>query len=124
MTEERERLCALRGATSVDTDTSENIRERTAELLKAILDRNRIVVQDIVSIIFTVTPDLCSDFPAVAARDIGLSRTPLLCCQEIPVAGALPRCIRVLMHVYASEDRIIRHVYLHDARQLRLDLPE
>ena len=124
MNENPGRLCAVRGATSVDADTSEDIRQRTAELLQAILDRNQLVIQDIVSIIFTVTPDLRSDFPAVAARDLGLSRTPLLCCQEIPVESALPRCVRVLMHVYAPHDCIIRHVYLHEARQLRLDLPE
>ena len=118
------RLHAIRGATSVEADTSADIRERTAELLRAILERNEIVIQDIISIVFTATPDLRADFPAVAARELGLSRTPLLCCQEIPVEDALDRCIRVLMHVYAPHDSTIRHVYLHEARQLRLDLPE
>jgi chorismate mutase len=118
------RLYAIRGATSVEADTSADIRERTTELLQAILERNEIVIQDIVSIVFTATPDLRADFPAVAARDLGLSRTPLLCCEELSVEGALDRCIRVLMHVYAPHDHTIRHVYLHEARQLRLDLPE
>lgn len=118
------RLYAVRGATSVDADTSVAIRERTAELLESMLERNGIAVEDVVSVIFTTTPDLCSDFPAVAARDLGLSRTPLLCCQEIPVQGALGCCIRVLMHVYLPAGHATRHVYLHEARQLRLDLPE
>jgi chorismate mutase len=124
MAEDRERLCAIRGATSVATDCSAAIAERTAELLEAILERNGIVVDDIVSIVFTSTPDLRADFPAAAARGLGLSRTPLLCCQEIPVADALPRCVRVLMHVYMPTGHASRHVYLHEARQLRLDLPE
>jgi chorismate mutase len=103
VTEERVRLCAVRGATSVDADTSAAIGERTAELLRSILERNHVVIENIVSIIFTDTPDLCADFPAVAA---------------------LGRCVRVLMHVYVPEGHAIRHVYLHEARQLRLDLPE
>jgi chorismate mutase len=124
MTEDPGRLYAIRGATSVAVDTSAAIAERTAELLGAILERNEIVVDDIVSVVFTATPDLRADFPAVAARGMGLSRTPLLCCQEIPVDGALARCVRVLMHVYLPAGHASRHVYLHDARQLRLDLPE
>lgn len=124
VSESPSRVRAIRGATSVAADTSAAIREGTAELLTAILERNAVQVDDIVSIIFTATPDLYADFPAVAARDLGLSRTPLLCCQEIPVEGALGRCIRVLMHVYTPSDHAIRHVYLHEARQLRLDLPE
>ncbi len=124
MAEDHVRLCALRGATSVDTDSSAAIAERTAELLQTILERNSVVVDDIVSVVFTATPDLCADFPAVAARGLGLSRTPLLCCQEIPVVDALPRCVRVLMHVYMPAGHASRHVYLHEARQLRLDLPE
>lgn len=124
MADDGGRLCAIRGATSVDADTGEAIAERTAELLKTILERNGVVIADIVSVIFTATPDLHADFPAAAARGLGLSRTPLLCCQEIPVDGALARCIRVLMHVYMPPGYASRHVYLHDARQLRLDLPE
>ncbi len=75
------------------------------------------------SILFTATPDLRSDFPAAAARALGLSHTPLLCAQEIPVEGAMSRCIRVLMHCYRRPDEAAHHVYLHEARQLRLDLP-
>lgn len=124
MAEDNGRLCAIRGATSVDTDSSVAIAERTGELLEAILERNGVIIDDIVSVVFTATPDLRADFPAVAARDLGLSRTPLLCCQEIPVDDALPRCVRVLMHVYMPTGHDSRHVYLHEARQLRLDLPE
>lgn len=118
------RLKAIRGATTVDADTSDEIASRTEELLRAVIERNELRMADIVSVIFTATPDLVSDFPAVAARGLGLSRTPLLCSQEIPVAGAVPRCIRVLLHCYAPARRDMRHVYLREARQLRLDLPE
>ncbi|NLG65577.1 MAG: chorismate mutase [Actinobacteria bacterium] len=118
------RLRAVRGATTVDADTSAEIRGRTGELLAAILERNDLRQADIVSVLFTATPDLSADFPAVAAREMGLSATPLLCCQEIPVRDAIARCIRVLMHCYVPEGMQVRHVYLRDARQLRLDLPE
>ena len=117
-------LRAVRGATSVREDTSEAIRERTAELLGEVLSRNALAADDLVSIIFTATEDLTADFPAVAAREIGLSAVPLLCTREIPVVGALGMCIRVMVHCYAPPERTIRHVYLHDARQLRMDLPE
>ncbi len=119
------RLVAVRGATTVDEDDAGRMRERTAELLEAMLERNGIHEDDIVSIIFTATPDLVSDFPAVAARSIGLSKVPLLCSQEIPVAGSIERCVRILMHAYSDKPRDeIRHAYLHGARQLRTDLPE
>ena len=117
------RLVALRGATTVDADTSDEIKLRTAELLSVLLERNGLDADDIVSIVFTATPDLRADFPAAAARELGLSRTPLLCAQEIPVEGAVPRCVRVLLHCYASPQAANHHVYLHEARQLRLDLP-
>ena len=118
------RLRALRGATTVDADTSEAIRERTAELVTTLLERNALAVGDIVSVIFTATGDLTADFPAVAARSVGLSATPLLCSQEIPVAGAVERCVRALVHCYLPAERAAHHAYLHGARQLRLDLPE
>jgi chorismate mutase len=118
------RLRAIRGAISVPQDTSEEIRRCTTELLEAILERNGLASDDLVSIIFTTTHDLVSDFPAVAARELGLSNVPLLCTQEIPVIGSMPRCVRVLVHCYAPEDRAIRHAYLREARQLRMDLPE
>ena len=114
----------MRGAITVPVDSSEAIRDGTVEMVRAVLERNAVVADDIVSIVFTVTPDLRADFPAAAARQIGLSGVPLLCAQEIPVQGAMPRCIRLLMHCYAPAERPIRHVYLREARQLRMDLPE
>ena len=118
------RLCAIRGATTTNEDTTEAIRDATAELLAEVLRRNSLPLGDIVSVIFTAPPDLLADFPAVAARQMGLSHTPLLCCQEIPVAGAMPRCVRLLVHCYRSAGGDAHHVYLRGARQLRLDLPE
>jgi chorismate mutase len=118
------RLAAVRGAISVPEDTSEAIRSSTAELLRAVLDRNGLSAHDLVSIIFTSTADLVTDFPAVAAREMGLSGVPLLCTREIPVVGSLPRCVRVMVHCYPPTDAPIRHVYLGEARQLRTDLPE
>lgn len=119
-----ERLRAIRGATSVDADTAEAIRAATATLLAEVLERNGVEREDLVSIIFTATADLTADFPAVAAREMGLSAVPLLCAREIPVEGSLARCVRVLVHCYAPRERPIRHVYLGEARQLRTDLPE
>jgi len=125
MKEGDRRLVAVRGATTVAADTPAEIRERTAEVLQVMMERNGISPDDIVSVIFTATPDLVSDFPAVAARNMGLSHTPLLCSQEIPVTGSVKRCIRVLMHAYSQHSKAdIRHVYLHGAKQLRTDLPE
>jgi len=124
MTDSPSRLYALRGATTVERDTSDDIAVRTAELLSVVLDRNDVAIDDIVSVILSATPDLRADFPAVAARHIGLSHTPLLCCQEIAVEGAVGRCVRVLLHVYLPAGSDVHHVYLHGARQLRLDLPE
>ncbi len=117
------RLVALRGATTVDADTQGDIRQRTEELLTQLFERNDLAIDDIVSILFTATPDLRSDFPAVAARALGLSSTPLLCAQEIPVEGAVERCIRVLIHCYGPVGVPCRHVYLHEARRLRPDVP-
>ena len=119
------RLVAVRGATTVEEDTAEQIGERSAELLETMMERNSIRQDAIVSIIFTATPDLVAEFPAVAARNMGLSMIPLLCSQEIPVAGSVERCVRVLMHIYSVKARDeIRHAYLHGAQQLRTDLPE
>lgn len=119
------KLVALRGATTVEKDASDQILERTGELLEQMIKRNDVDTDNIVSIIFTATPDLCSEFPAVAARNYGLSHIPLLCSQEIAVEGSIDKCIRVMMHTYTGKDPDeIRHVYLHGARQLRTDLPE
>ena len=115
---------AIRGATSVDEDTPAAILESTAELLAEVLERNDLRTDDLISIIFTVTPDLRSEFPAVAAREAGLTTIPLLCASEIAVPGSLGKCIRLLLHCTAPRDRRIHHVYLREARQLRPDLAE
>jgi chorismate mutase len=118
-------LRALRGATSVEANEAAQIEDATTALLKEMLDRNGVQAEDIVSLIFTATADLDAAFPAAAARRLGLGEVPLLCAQEIPVPGSLPRCVRVLMHLYSERDYAsLRHVYLGEARALRQDLPE
>jgi len=116
------RLVALRGANSVKDNTGEAILGATDELMREILARNQLAAEDLVSCIFTLTPDLDAQFPAVAAREMGLSSVPLLCAREIPVPGALPRVIRVLIHGYKPDGTPPEHVYLGDAVKLRLDL--
>ncbi|MGI8729333.1 MAG: chorismate mutase [Solirubrobacteraceae bacterium] len=116
------RLFALRGASSVDRNDADAILESTDRLLREILERNDLRPDDVVSCIFTLTEDLDAEFPAVAARRLGFSQVPLLCAREVPVPGALPRVIRVLMHYNASDKHVARHVYLGEARALREDL--
>ena len=116
------RLRALRGAITVDDDTPDAILDGTEELLRAILERNELAKEDLVSCIFTTTDDLTAEFPAVAARRIGLSTVPLLGAREMNRPGALQRVIRVLVHCYADPERPAQHVYLRDAIQLRQDL--
>jgi chorismate mutase len=116
------RLFALRGATSVAADERQAILDATSELMRELLDRNGLAAQDLVSCIFTLTPDLHAEFPAVAAREMGLSSVPLMCAQELSVAGAMERVIRVMVHCYMDEGREPQHVYLGEARALRLDL--
>jgi chorismate mutase len=116
---------ALRGATTVDADTPEQVTERTCALLAAMLERNGVEREDLISILFTTTPDVTSMFPATAARAMGLGDVPLLCASEIDVEGATPRCIRVLVHLTTDRDRqALHHVYLEGAQGLRDDLPE
>jgi chorismate mutase len=118
----RPRLRAIRGAISVARDEPSAIYEATRELLSAIVTRNRVKTADIISVIFTVTPDLRSAFPALAARQMGWLDVPLLCTMEIPVPDALGRCIRVLLHVETTRARAqIEHVYLRGAETLRPD---
>ena len=118
------RVRALRGATTAGGNDAAAIVAATRELLEELLAANEVDVDDLVSIIFTSTPDLDAEFPAAGARRLGLADTPLLCATEIGVPGAVPRCIRVLMHLYTDRSYAsLRHVYLGDARQLRTDLP-
>ena len=116
---------ALRGATTVEADTPEQISARTVALLESMLDRNGVDHEDLISVVFTTTPDLVSMFPATAARAAGLGDVPLLCASEIAVVGATPRCIRILVHLTTARRRDeLHHVYLEGARGLRDDLPE
>jgi chorismate mutase len=115
---------AVRGAIQVDTDTREDILQRSAELVAAVLERNGLTADDVISIVFTATPDLTAEFPAYAARLLGLTDVPLLCASEIAVPGALPRTLRLLAHVETDRSRAqLRHVYLRGAAALRTDLP-
>ena len=115
---------ALRGATTVDADTPEQVSARTVALLEAMFERNGVDHDDLISIWFTVTDDISSAFPATGARTIGLGDVPLLCAREIPVPGSMPRCIRVLAHLTTERTRdALHHVYLEGAVTLRDDLP-
>ena len=115
----------LRGATTVDADTPAQVTERSQELMREIMARNELVEDDIVSVLFTATPDVTSIFPATAIREIGFGAVPLLCAAEIAVPGAMPLCIRVLLHVHTTRSRDeMHHVYLHGAQVLRDDLPD
>jgi chorismate mutase len=116
---------AVRGATTVDEDTPAAITERVVALLTQILERNGLVEDDIISILFTATEDIVSTFPATAARSMGLGAVPLICARELAVSGAVPHCIRVMLHVDTERPReTIHHVYLEDAQGLRDDLPD
>jgi chorismate mutase len=118
-------LRGIRGATCLDVDDAEHMRDRVVELVAAMLERNGLTVDDLVSVVFTATPDLRSEFPAAAARELGLGDVPLLCAQEIDVVGALPRVVRVLAHAETALDRDqVTHVYLNGAEVLRKDLAQ
>ncbi|MYB41257.1 MAG: chorismate mutase [Chloroflexi bacterium] len=113
----------IRGATSVRANTREAIIDAATELLQAVVDANEIEHSHVASVFFTTTPDLDAEFPAVAAREAGWTNVPLLCGHEMAVPGALPRCMRLLMHVNTDRPpEEIRHVYLHEAAALRPDL--
>ncbi|MGN6606233.1 MAG: chorismate mutase [Jatrophihabitans sp.] len=116
---------AVRGAIQVDADERDLILEGTTELVQEVLRRNEIDPADLISIVFTATPDLKAEFPAYAARLLGLTDVPLLCTTEIAVPGAMPRVLRLLAHVESPKHRDeIRHVYLRGAAALRTDLPQ
>lgn len=120
-----ERVRAIRGATTLERDDRDHLIDRTQELIHAIFDRNGLVEDDLVSIVFTATGDINSAYPAEAARESGFVHTPLLCARELEIDGGIERCVRVLVHAYTEQAKQeLRHVYLHDARQLRTDLPE
>ena len=116
---------AVRGATQVDDDERDQVLDATTELLTEVLRRNALTNEDIISVVFTATPDLHSEFPAYAARQMGITDVPLLCAAEIDVPGAMPRVLRLLAHVETDQPRAeLRHVYLRGAAALRTDLPQ
>ncbi len=117
-----ERLFAVRGAVQAEANEAEAIVAATTELMRELLDRNELRSEAIVSCLFTTTDDLDAEFPAVAARNLGLESVPLLCCREIPVPGSMPRVIRAMVHYYAPADHTVAHAYLGETQDLRSDL--
>lgn len=116
---------AVRGAVQLERDEAAHMREQVTELLTALLRRNRFTVDDLISVMFTATPDLHSDFPAVAARKLGLTDVPLVCAQELDIEGAMPRVVRILAHVECDLPKSeIVHVYLGAASALRKDIAQ
>jgi chorismate mutase len=116
------RLWAVRGATKAQSNNPETIVDATEELMRELIDRNDLTPDRIVSCIFTSTHDLNAEFPAVAARNLGLDRVPLLCAREVDVPGAMVSVIRTLVHYYAPMDHTPAHAYLGEAQELRSDL--
>ncbi len=115
---------AVRGAIQVDVDERDEIISAVAEMIDAVLSRNAFDADDLISIFFTVTPDIRSEFPAYATRKAGITDVPMMCSIEIPVDGAMPRVVRMMAHVETDVPRgEIRHAYLRGAAALRTDLP-
>lgn len=116
---------AIRGAIQLETDERSHLLQSTAELVTKVMHANSLQSADLISVWFTATPDVTSEFPAVAARELGLGDVPLMCSVEMNVAGALPRVIRLMMHVETNTPRPeIQHVYLRGAQALRSDLAQ
>ncbi len=119
------KLRAIRGAITCDENTKTEIAAKTSRLLEELLARNEVEHEDLVSVLFTATDDLTAEFPAAAARAIGLGDVPLLCARELSIDHGMPMVIRVLVHCYTAKARVeLHHVYLEGARALRDDLPE
>ncbi|MEV5340934.1 chorismate mutase [Streptomyces sp. NPDC052676] len=116
---------AVRGAVQLERDEAEHMDAQVGSLLTAILERNGLTTDDLISIWFTATPDLHSDFPAAAARKLGIVDVPLICAQELDIRGAMPRVVRVLAHVETDRARAdVNHVYLGAAAALRKDIAQ
>ena len=116
---------AIRGAVQVDANAKADILEGTTELVTEVMTRNGLVTDDVISVVFTATPDLDAEFPALAARKTGFHAVPLMCATEIPVPGAMPRVVRLMAHVDTDRPRSeIQHVYLRGAAALRLDIAQ
>jgi chorismate mutase len=116
---------AIRGAVQVDANEREQVLEATAELVSEVMERNGLTTDDVISVLFTATPDLTCEFPALAAREVGFSDVPLMCATEIAVPHALPRVVRLMAHVETERPRSeVQHVYLRGAQALRLDIAQ
>ena len=114
---------AIRGATQLAEDTATQMASAVTELLREIMSQNGLEEVDLISVLFTATQDLLSDFPATGARSMGFGDVPLMCATEIAVVGSLPRCVRVMMHARTTRERgDIKHIYLRGASVLRKDL--
>ena len=118
----QERLFAVRGAVQAEANEAPAILSATEELMRELIERNGLAPEAMVSCLFTTTEDLDAEFPAVAARDLGLTAVPLMCCREIPVPGSMPRVIRVMLHFYGPAGHEPVHVYVGEAQKLRTDL--
>jgi chorismate mutase len=118
----RQRLFAVRGAAQAEANEPEAILTATEQLMRELIERNGLEPEAMVSCLFTTTEDLDAEFPAVAARGLGLDSVPLLCCREIPVPGSMPRVIRVMLHFYGPEGHAPAHAYIGEAKKLRADL--
>jgi chorismate mutase len=119
---DEQRLWAVRGAVRADSNDTEAILGATEALLRELMSRNGLRAEDIISCLFTATDDLNAEFPAVAARRVGLDSVPLLCTRELDVPGAMRSVIRVLVHYHAPADHVPQHTYLGEAQALRTDL--
>ena len=116
---------AIRGAIQIDSDDRDAILEGTTELVNEVMTRNDLTTDDVISVLFTATPDLTAEFPALAARKLGFHDVPLMCASEIAVPGAMPRVVRLLAHIETGRPRsAIQHVYLRGAVALRLDIAQ
>ncbi|TCK97994.1 chorismate mutase [Natranaerovirga hydrolytica] len=116
-------MIGIRGATTVNNNNMTDITNETKKLLKTIITENHLEQEDMVSIIFSATKDLDTHYPAVAAREMGLTETPLFCVQEMDVVGSLQRCIRILIHYNKDmPKKEVKHIYLNEATKLRPDL--
>jgi chorismate mutase len=116
---------AIRGAVQVDANESAAILEGTSELVTEVMARNQLTPADVISVVFSATTDLNAEFPALAARKLGFQDVPLLCCSEIAVPNAMPRVVRLMMHVETEAPRsAMQHVYLRGAAALRLDIAQ
>ncbi len=116
------RVFAVRGAVQAEANEADSILAATGELMRELISRNGLAPEEIVSCLFTATDDLDAEFPAVAARAVGLDSVPLLCSREIPVPGAMPRVIRAMVHYHAPPGHTPSHVYLGATQALRSDL--